>query len=257
METSGIAHKKGVMDTIKSWVAHNRQVWLALYVPAYLIVFCLLQARQVPVRTVHFAFDYRIPFCEYFIIPYCAWYFLLIGVGLYTLLKDKTSFIKYMLFMIIGYTACMLVYWVYPIAQDLRPPVFPRDNFCSRLVGLIYSMDPPFNILPSMHVVGSFMCAAAVANCPTVKRTGSKVLVSLLAVVISISTVFVKQHSVLDTAAAFALSIIIFFILYAPWGKAKRERISPPAQRNWLIGGIAGFAVSVLCIKFTLENLPL
>ena len=90
METSGIAHKKGVMDTIKSWVAHNRQVWLTLYVPAYLIVFCLLQARQVPVRTVHFAFDYRIPFCEYFIIPYCAWYFLLIGVGLYTLLKDKT-----------------------------------------------------------------------------------------------------------------------------------------------------------------------
>ena len=102
METSGIAHKKGVMDTIKSWVAHNRQVWLTLYVPAYLIVFCLLQARQVPVRTVHFAFDYRIPFCEYFIIPYCAWYFLLIGVGLYTLLKDKTSFIKYMLFMMIG-----------------------------------------------------------------------------------------------------------------------------------------------------------
>ena len=63
--------------------------------------------------------------------------------------------------------------------------------------------------------------------------------------------------SLLVNLAAFALSIIIFFILYAPWGKAKRERISPPAQRNWLIGGIAGFAVSVLCIKFTLENLPL
>ena len=108
-----------------------------------------------------------------------------------------------------------------------------------------------------MHVVGSFMCAAAVANCPTVKRTGSKVLVSLLAVVISISTVFVKQHSVLDTAAAFALCVIIFFILYAPWTKAQRERISPPAQRNWLIGGIAGFVVSVLFIRFTLENLPL
>ena len=228
MENPGIAQKRGVMDVIKNWIAHNKQVWLTLYVPAYLIAFCLLQARQVPSRTVHFAFDYAIPFCEYFIIPYCAWYFLLIGVGLYTLLKDKTSFIKYMLFMIIGYTACMLVYWVYPIAQDLRPAAFPRDNFCSRLVGLIYSMDPPFNILPSMHVVGSFMCAAAVANCPTVKRTGSKVLVSLLAVVISISTVFVKQHSVLDTAAAFALSIIIFFILYAPWGKANIP--SRPAQ---------------------------
>ena len=257
METSGIAHKKGVMDTIKSWVAHNRQVWLTLYVPAYLTVFCLLQARQVPARTVHFALDYQIPFCEYFIIPYCTWYFLLIGVGLYTLLKDKNSFIKYMLFMIMGYTVCMFVYWVYPIAQDLRPAVFPRDNFCSKLVGLIYSMDPPFNILPSMHVVGSFMCAVAVANCPTVKKAGSKVLVSLLAVVISISTVFVKQHSILDTAAAFALCVIIFFILYAPWTKAQRERISPPAQRNWLIGGIVGFAVSVLCIRFTLENLPL
>ena len=83
MENPGIAQKRGVMDVIKNWIAHNKQVWLTLYVPAYLIAFCLLQARQVPVRTVHFAFDYRIPFCEYFIIPYCAWYFLLIGVGLY------------------------------------------------------------------------------------------------------------------------------------------------------------------------------
>lgn len=257
MENPGITHKRGVADTIKDWIAHNKQIWLALYVPAYLAGFCLLQARQIPLRTVHFALDYSIPFCEYFIIPYCAWYFLLIGVGFYTLLKDKKSFVKYMLFMMIGYTACMLVYWVYPIAQDLRPAVFPRDNLCTELVGLIYSMDPPFNILPSMHVVGSFMCAAAITNCPTVKRTGSKVLISLLAAVISVSTVFVKQHSVLDTAAALALSIIIFFILYAPWKKEQRESISPSARRGWLIGGVAGLAASVLCIKLTLENLPL
>ncbi len=257
MEKPEMAKKRDVMYIVKNWIADNKQVWLTLYVPAYLIAFCLLQARQAPVRTVHFALDYRIPFCEYFIIPYCTWYFLLIGVGLYTLLKDRDSFIKYMLFMIIGYTACMLIYWVYPIAQDLRPAAFPRDNFCSRLVGLVYSMDPPFNILPSMHVVGSFMCAAAVANCPTVKKTGSKVMVALLAVVISVSTVFVKQHSVLDTAAAFALCVIIFFMLYAPCTKAKRESISPRARRNWLIGGMAGLAVSALCIKLTLENLPL
>lgn len=257
MSKPELTRKKGVMHIIKNWIANHREVWLTLYVPAYLTAFFLLQSRQAPELTVHFALDYRIPFCEYFIIPYCAWYFLLIAVGLYTLIKDKDSFIKYMLFMIIGYTACMLVYWVYPIAQDLRPAAFPRDNLCSRLVGLIYSMDPPFNILPSMHVVGSFMCAAAVANCPTVKKTGSKVLTALLAAVISVSTVFVKQHSILDTAAAFALCIIIFLILYAPWTKAQREKISPSARRNWLIGGVAGIMVSVLCIRFTLANLPL
>ncbi len=256
MENTYTVRKDGIAGRLRSYVANNRHVWLLLYVPAYLIVFCLLQARTLPERTVHFALDYQIPFCEYFIIPYCAWYFLLIGVGLYTLIKDKQSFIKYMLFMIIGYSVCLFTYWVYPIAQDLRPEVFPRENICTQLTGLIYSMDPPFNILPSMHVVGSFMCAAAVANCPTVKHIGTKIWVSLLAALISISTVFVKQHSVLDTAAALALCIVIFLILYVPWKREERERLSPLARRSWRIGGAAGFVVSALCIKLAVENLP-
>ena len=39
MGKPGIAQKKGVMDIIKNWIAHNKQVWLTLYVPAYLTVF--------------------------------------------------------------------------------------------------------------------------------------------------------------------------------------------------------------------------
>jgi drug/metabolite transporter (DMT)-like permease len=64
----------------------NRYARDALYLvwlPAYLLLFFLLERR--PMETywaTQIPLDDLIPFCEWFAIPYCLWYPLLIGMGL-------------------------------------------------------------------------------------------------------------------------------------------------------------------------------
>lgn len=40
-------------------------------------------AEQCKIHIIHSLADDRIPFCEYFIIPYVMWYFFLIGTVIY------------------------------------------------------------------------------------------------------------------------------------------------------------------------------
>ena len=72
--------------------------------------------------------DDMIPFCEYFLIPYLFWFVFLIGIQIYTLLYDTESFKRMMRFIIISYTAAMLVYILFPNCQELRPVVLDRTS---------------------------------------------------------------------------------------------------------------------------------
>lgn len=82
---------------------------------------------------------------------------------------------------------------------SLRPVVFPRENIFTDMVRLLYSMDTPTNILPSIHVYNSIAAFIAIAKCKALK---SKPLVVggafILTVSIIAATMFLKQHTVVD-----------------------------------------------------------
>ena len=75
-----------------------------------------------------------------------------------------------------------------------------------------------------MHVIG---CAALTLACldsePLCKRHLQWVVLPL-GVIISMSTVFVKQHSILDVFVAIPVSAVLYFIVYH---KAFREKRRP------------------------------
>ncbi len=202
--------KKGIERNDK------RHLLLLLYVPAYLVVFFLIE-QAVPETAdywVSYCFlDDLIPFQEWFIIPYCLWYLLMFAVGFWLMLRDVPVFKLYMYCIMIGFTACMVFCLLVPNGQDLRPEVFPRDNLLSKLVGLIYAADTNTNVMPSMHAVGAVFAAMAICTTKSVKHVAYKVAAVAMGGLICISTCFVKQHSILDVAAAVVLCVIIYFAL--------------------------------------------
>lgn len=234
----------------QSGLTAARHLWLLLYVPLWLGAFMLLQLRETAYVAVSIPLDSRIPFCEYFALFYWAWYFLLAGTGVYLLIKDKTGFYNYMLFMIIGFSFCLATYWLYPTGQHLRPETLPNNNLFCRAMSLIYGIDPSINVLPSMHAVGSFMCGAALAMSRTTKKRAAKAAPVILSFLCGISTVFVKQHSLLDIIASLGICIPVFFGIYAPWTRKKRRELSPPCQKRWLGFGMLGLVVSCLCLWY-------
>lgn len=80
--------------------------------------------------------------------------------------------------------------------------VLPDNPFYASLYAAMFSLDRPHNLVPSLHLVFSaaICLACADAATPAVRM----VLIAWLAA-ISISTMLVHQHHLLDVAAAFIL----------------------------------------------------
>lgn len=163
---------------------------------------------------IHCAWDDMIPFCEYFLIPYLFWFVFLVGIQIYTLLFDTESFKKMMKFIMVSYSAAMLIYILFPNCQELRPLAFERDNIFTRFLAGFYQFDTNTNVCPSIHVIGSVAVMLAAWNSKDFSKPGWRIIFCVTAFLISISTVFLKQHSILDILAAIPICVITGAVVY-------------------------------------------
>lgn len=203
-----------------------RHILLLLFWPAFGLLFDYVE-RYYPVEkyySVHCALDDAIPFCEWFFIPYLFWFVWLVGTIAYTFFYDIPAFKKMMYFIIFTYTATIIIYFLFPTCQDLRPPEFERQNLLTQMISGFYQFDTNTNVCPSIHVIGSFAGAFALWNCRALQKPQYKVVSAVIAVLISISTVFVKQHSVIDVIAALPLCAIGYYLCFSK--KRAHERSS-------------------------------
>lgn len=200
--------RKGLIQ----WLKENHYAyWSASLI---LIVICYLVPEYL-VTTVYspteLALDGWIPFLPGFVYFYILWFPLLVGTGLWLLHKDGFGFRRYMIFLTISYALCAAIYLSFPNGQDLRPDALEVDRLSKWILSQIYQIDTNTNVLPSLHVIGSIGAAMAICTTPTIKSRGFRLVTVILSVLISISTVFVKQHAVMDVAAG----LVVGFLVYA------------------------------------------
>lgn len=194
-----------------------RHLKLLLFWPAFGIAFFVLErVLNLNYHVVSCSLDAKIPFCEFFVIPYYFWFVFLIGMLVWSLLYDIPTFKRYMKYIIITYTVTLLIYVIYPTAQDLRPTEFARNNIFTHIVSMLYKFDTNTNVCPSMHVIGSFAVYFSARNSKRFGTFGWRAAFLIAAVLISVSTVFLKQHSAVDIFAALILCAIVYPFVYSP-----------------------------------------
>lgn len=173
----------------------------------YLLWFNLLE--EVPVWKCHdvgISFDDAIPFCAYFVIPYFAWFGFVPVIVVLTLMRSEEDYPRLQAELIAGELIFLIVNTLYPTCLHLRPEILP-DNVFGTIAGWLYRTDTATDVLPSIHVYNTLAVMAAV------RRGGDRVIrtrqgrrfCSILSVLIILSTMFLKQHSVMDVAAAFLM----------------------------------------------------
>lgn len=191
-------------------------VKLLLYWPLFGLVFFLLEDIWIrdSYRAVYCPLDDCIPFCELFVIPYFAWFLFLIGAHVYTLLYNVPAFRRLMGYIMVTYTVSTLIFILFPSCQTFRPQVFPRDNFLTEIVEWLYDFDTNTNVCPSLHVVGSVAAMLAFWDCERFSAKGRRFGLGLVAFVISVSTVFLRQHSVIDLLVAVPVCILGYVLVY-------------------------------------------
>lgn len=201
---------------VKDWIYVHRYQWLIGYTIFYLLWFFLLERwDQREWNGIHLALDDLIPFQEIFVIPYLLWFLYVAVTILYFLFTSKEDFVHCTVFLFLGMTICLIIYTIWPSAQNLRPVQFPRDNILTDLVKYLYAADTSTNVCPSIHVFNSIGIHIAISKSRRLKQkpwiqTGSFCLM----VSICLATVFLKQHSVFDGICAMVLAVFLYVIVY-------------------------------------------
>lgn len=194
-----------------------------------MISFMLVERIPVETHLIHTFLDDKIPFCEYFIIPYVLWYFVVIGSILYFALGSpgRKEYYQYMGTLGVGMTLFLIISYVYPNGQDLRPVLEGGSPFI-QAVQFLYLIDTPTNIFPSMHVFNAVACCVALLN--NKKCRQSRIFTAgniIITVSIVLSTMFLKQHSVEDVVTALILNMICYQVFYKiiPENQKKFEKM--------------------------------
>lgn len=194
-----------------------RYLLLLLFWPIFGACFSALEVyRTEGYHVVYSHLDDLIPFCELFVIPYMIWFAYLVGMYVYTIFFDTEIFKKYTYFIIATYSITMIIYLIYPTSQNLRPDIssLGRSNFLTEFMAGFYDFDTNTNVCPSLHVVGAVAVSCAAWNSKLFSGLGWKIVFTVTTVLIVLSTVFLKQHSVVDIPPALLICAIVYPFVY-------------------------------------------
>lgn len=193
---------------------------MAAFFAVYMITFSYIENREVHHYIVHTVIDDKIPFCEYFIIPYLLWFAFVAVTIIYFILFNNNSnhkwkeYYQLCITLATGMTLFLIISLVFPNGQDLRP-VLSGDNIFEKTVQMIYHTDTPTNVLPSIHVFNSLTCCGAILKNQRkhFKKT-TDLLTVILTILIIMSTMLLKQHSVVDVVLAALMYAGCYRVVY-------------------------------------------
>lgn len=207
-------------------------VWPLLYIFLYMPWFMWLEKTITPdseYTIVRVAIDDIIPFCEYFIVPYLLWFVYIPVLFIYIFFVSKKEFYQLCIYFFVGMSICLLVCTIWPNGQDLRMPDFSgKDNIFTRLLAVVYRVDTNTNVFPSIHSYNSFAAILVIFKSEKLKNiTFIKVGSVILSILIILSTMFLKQHSILDAIAGVLLAVIMYYAVYViDYKKAFKPKLS-------------------------------
>lgn len=173
--------------------------------------FLFVKLFQSNIHIISNSIDDKIPFINYFIIPYCFWYVMLFTMPYFLYNKDKNSLCKYLA----SYIICVLItdvfFIIYPTGV-IRPDLL-NNNVLNIITNIIYYIDTPaVNCMPSMHCAISMLFI--LSACTSKKfNTTFKLLVTIISILIMLSTLFIKQHVLIDLITGNILMTIIFIFV--------------------------------------------
>lgn len=208
-----------------------------VYFAMYFFTENLIPAERCHV--IHGFLDDVIPFSEVFVIFYVSWFLFVAGSVAYTFFYKVDSFRKLQIYIIITQVVAMLCYILYPSIQHLRPEVFPRQNVFTWVLGLIYALDTPTGVCPSLHVGYSLGILSASLKDKALSQ-GIKTALAVYVLMVCLAVCFVKQHSSIDVLAALPMCLLAEIIVYGrsywlpKWKKkkssAKSRAVKPSAS---------------------------
>lgn len=208
-----------------------RYLWVASPIVLYSIAYTIMVRIFDHYNIVQIPFDTLIPFDEWFVLFYISWFIYIVLILWFFFTKDKNTFIKTTVFMICGAVLTILIGLFYPNTNTLRPTAFAHHNMATWIVNIVYSIDPPRMILPSIHVY--YVIGLSIGTWKShhqVFPQWARVGIVLWGIFIIFSTMLIKQHSIVDALLSFAIGLIVYQFVFKGRFSHWIDQIEPPGS---------------------------
>ena len=162
----------------------------------FIIYFGVAQLRDhLTFHSLALPVDDRIPFFAPFILFYLLAYIQWIVNYLLIAREGKTFCYQFIYGDVISKLFCLVFFLLFPTTL-IRPDV-TGNGICEQLVRLIYQMDAPVNLFPSIHCLESWCCIHAAFRMKKTPRWYLPVTI-VMSLCVFASTLLVKQHVFVD-----------------------------------------------------------
>ncbi len=214
-------------------------VALLLLVPFYIFIAELMSGRTLHAPVL--SLDRSIPLRPAWAVVYGSLYIFVIVVPVLVVREGehiRRTFRAYLMVWIIAY-ACFLVY---PTVAP-RPDAVIGEGFAVWSLRFLYSADPPYNCFPSLHVAHSFVSAM---TCYRLHR-GVGAVAALCASLIGLSTLYTKQHYILDVAAGTLLACVAYVVFLRGYPREKVPELDHRLAPVLAVGVIGFVGLAFVC----------
>lgn len=176
------------------------------------------------------ALDRAVPLFPWTVVIYAGAYLFWAANYILAVRQGEETGFRLLAADLLGKAVCLAVFLLLPTVT-VRPEV-PADAPLGRAVALIYALDTPDALFPSLHCFNSWLCWAGVRGqkgVPAWYRAFSL----LFALAVAVSTMTTKQHVLADVVAGLALGELCWQVagragLGARYGRLWRRQRSGP-----------------------------
>lgn len=202
-------------------------IWILSYAFIYLPWFSYLEKTVTrDYYVIHTALDDLIPFSEYFIVPYLLWFVYVAGTILFFFFKNKQTYYRLCIYLFTGMTLSLVICTIFPNGTDLRTVVDPGKNVFCWMISVLHRADTNTNIFPSIHVFNSLVVHITICKSDELGRLRLVKIASLvLCVSICLSTMVLKQHSVVDVMGAALMAYGLYPLAYGTLPSPQRRKV--------------------------------
>lgn len=172
-------------------------------------------AREVKIPVI----DDMIPLIPVFVIPYIFSYVFWIMGPIAVSRTRKSNFVNYIAGLTLAYVIGFIFFWLSPTYIDRTSEgllsAVAQPGLMNRLLGIVYAADGSrygFNLFPSYHCLISIYCWLGVRNQPEIPKSFQYYSL-IMALVICLSTVFTKQHYIVDVFGGVGIALLCYMLM--------------------------------------------
>ena len=153
--------------------------------------------------------DDKIPFLPWTVLPYCFWFPLIVFYPLVVFRTDPYSYCSYLMTMVLEIMISVVCYLIYP--TSFQRPVPPNDFWGNFMKFIYHGSYRGLNCAPSLHCSSCFLVICVSSTCVGM-NLWIRIFTILIAVMIVLSTLTTKQHTLIDVLTAVPLFMISRFL---------------------------------------------